>query len=292
MKYTFGAVVGLVCLELPLRLIGLGDPPTVVLDEDIEYYLTPDRSFYRFHNLIRTNSYGMRSEDFDKDMDLDFLLLGDSVVYGNHFIDQTDTIAANLEREINPEVPVAAIAASSWGPANIMAYIDKFGPFDGRYAVVVQSSHDRTDFPFRSQSIIPYRKGPPYLAIFDAGLIVLERLARRLDRGQDTAQGASIPPETQEELRQVLQYLRSHFTQVLLIHHPTAYEASGAGDETEPEAYLRGISESLSIDFIPARLYYQQNCPVDQMYQDNIHPNPIGTACLAGLIYDWVGKSR
>ena len=48
-------------------LLGFGQAPLVVLDEDIEYYLKPQMSYKRFGNEISVNRYSMRSVDFDRD---------------------------------------------------------------------------------------------------------------------------------------------------------------------------------------------------------------------------------
>ena len=67
MKITVLILIVIAVLEIILRVVGLGDPPTVVLDEDIEYYVTPNKTFKRFGNTIETNRYGMRSKDFSID---------------------------------------------------------------------------------------------------------------------------------------------------------------------------------------------------------------------------------
>jgi hypothetical protein len=52
--------------ELTARYIGFGEPPLVILDSKIEYYLAPSRSYTRFGHDILVNRYSMRSEDVDK----------------------------------------------------------------------------------------------------------------------------------------------------------------------------------------------------------------------------------
>src|SRR5215475_3673153 len=86
--------------ELTARYVGFGDPPLVMLDDKIEYYLAPSRSYTRFGHDIRVNRYSMRSDDVDLatvDRRFSFSLLGDSVVYGNR-LDQADTLPAQLQK--------------------------------------------------------------------------------------------------------------------------------------------------------------------------------------------------
>src|SRR5271167_3240885 len=72
--------------ELTARYVGFGEPPLVILDDKIEYYLVPSRSYTRFGHDIRVNRYSMRSDDVDMaaiDRRFSFSLFGDSVIYGN-----------------------------------------------------------------------------------------------------------------------------------------------------------------------------------------------------------------
>src|SRR5262245_60975176 len=86
--------------ELTARCVGFGDPPLVILDNKIEYYLAPNRSYTRFGHDIRVNRYGMRSDDLDMaslDRRFRFSLFGDSVIYGNR-LDQADTVPGQLQK--------------------------------------------------------------------------------------------------------------------------------------------------------------------------------------------------
>jgi hypothetical protein len=115
--------------ELTARYIGFGEPPLVILDDKIEYYLAPSHSYQRFGYDIRVNRYGMRSDDFDMavvDRRCGFSLLGNSVVYGNR-LDQADTLAGQLQKLLtakgkNQKPLVNSIAASSWGPENLLEF--------------------------------------------------------------------------------------------------------------------------------------------------------------------------
>jgi hypothetical protein len=138
--------------ELAARYIGFGEPPLVILDDKIEYYLAPSRSYTRFGHDIRVNRYGMRSDDVDMaavDRRFNFSVFGDSVVYGNR-LDQADTLPAQLQKLLmvkgkNRKALVNSIAASGWGPENLLEFYKRFGPFPGNTAWVVQSTHDMVD---------------------------------------------------------------------------------------------------------------------------------------------------
>src|SRR5262245_41378894 len=135
--------------ELTARHVGFGDPALVILDEKIEYYLAPNRSDWRFGHDIRVNRYSMRSDDVDMTSihsEFKFSLLGDSVVYGNR-LDQANTLSAELQRLLAAKqkthrAHVNSIAASSWGPENLLEFYKRFGPFRGNTAWIIQSTHD------------------------------------------------------------------------------------------------------------------------------------------------------
>jgi hypothetical protein len=79
--------------ELAARYIGFGEPPLVIHDDKIEYFLAPSRSYTRFGHDIRTHCHSMGSDDVDMttvDRRFIFSLFGGSVVYGNR-LDQADT---------------------------------------------------------------------------------------------------------------------------------------------------------------------------------------------------------
>ena len=123
-----------------------------MLDDKIEYYLTPSRSYTRFGHDIRVNRYGMRSDDVDMatvNRRFNFSLFGDSVVYGNR-LDQADTLPAQLQKHLTVRgasqgLLVNSIAASGWGSENLLEFYKRFGPFPGNTAWIVQSTHDMVD---------------------------------------------------------------------------------------------------------------------------------------------------
>ena len=81
--------------ESAAREAGFGELPLAMTDPQIGYYLVPSRSYVRFGNTVRVNRYGFRSDDFDAaalPASEHVVLIGDSVVYGNHHLDQSQTV--------------------------------------------------------------------------------------------------------------------------------------------------------------------------------------------------------
>jgi hypothetical protein len=103
--------------ETAARFMGFGQPPLAQRDQITEYRLLPDREYRRVVNRIAINRYGMRSDDFRRE-ELDavhhVLLVGDSIVCGEHWIDQSQTLAQHrlrLLREHEPGQPWLVSAA-------------------------------------------------------------------------------------------------------------------------------------------------------------------------------------
>eukprot|EP00172_Hildenbrandia_rubra_P004288 Plantae.Rhodophyta-Hildenbrandia_rubra.ctg83765.p2 GENE.Plantae.Rhodophyta-Hildenbrandia_rubra.ctg83765~~Plantae.Rhodophyta-Hildenbrandia_rubra.ctg83765.p2 ORF type:complete len:119 (-),score=6.39 Plantae.Rhodophyta-Hildenbrandia_rubra.ctg83765:4-360(-) len=80
--------------------VGLGDPPLARLDPVTEYELVPYATYQRWGNTISINAHGMRTDahpDLPEEGAQHLLLIGDSVVYGGHFLQQYEIISAHLQ---------------------------------------------------------------------------------------------------------------------------------------------------------------------------------------------------
>ena len=139
-----------VIIEVGLRLtVGLGNPPLYIADDDIGYLLAPNQKVRRWGNLIKINQYSMRSDDISQekpDSLLRVFVLGDSIVNGGWWTDQSEILSESIETEIakNSTRDVEAINASanSWGPRNELAYLKRFGLFDSDVLILVINTDD------------------------------------------------------------------------------------------------------------------------------------------------------
>lgn len=139
-------VVGLVVTEIFARLVmGLGTPPLTVADPAIEYMFAPNQDVSRFGNRQLYNEYGMRSPSLrEVAQPRRILVFGDSVINGGNLTDHADlaTTLATDDRTF-----FGNVSAGSWGPANMGAWIDRFGYLGADTMIVVLSSHDLNDLP-------------------------------------------------------------------------------------------------------------------------------------------------
>jgi lysophospholipase L1-like esterase len=157
LAWLLAFVVGaLVAGELVARFyFGLGDPPLMMADPQIEYLYKPSQTVRRFGHVIHYNQYSMRSPDFpahkSDPSEFRVLVVGDSVVNGGAVNTDADVATAILARmlpeDLRRPVVVGNISAGSWGPPNELAYLRRFGTFDADVIVLVFSSHDAADVP-------------------------------------------------------------------------------------------------------------------------------------------------
>ena len=273
-------------IEICLRTIGLGSPPVVNLHPKIEYYLKPNGEYSRFGNQISINRYGMRSDDYDLNNPRydSIFIFGDSVVYGNHFLDQTETIAFQLQKRINmPNFKVSAVAASSWGPGNIKSFISEFGPFRGVSAIIVQSSHDRRDIPFSSTDIIPYRVQESRSAIDDVFQIIIERTKRKFRNQARNLTSEQAELRSDKSLREIILSAKNNFDQVILVHHVTKNELIKGNSQSL--IYYQQLANELEINFCSTMTMYAKYSSPLLLYQDSIHLSKLGSEYFAQIIY-------
>jgi hypothetical protein len=267
--------------------LGLGDPPLARLDPVTEYELVGPALYNRWGNEISINADGMRAPEFDPTPvpnERRMLLIGDSVIYGGHFIDQSETISAHATQYLETDpfltgclVRVLPVAVSSWGPVNQASFLNRTGIFAADVAGIVVSSHDLYDVPEGAATILPYRTSAPTSALGDAILIVLERLFPKV---------SDIPVGSIEErasatlnaLDDMVIQLRGDGLDVVIFYHPTIPER--LGEMAKEGVIFQEWAAEKPVSFV--NLNEVTILPTD--YRDDIHPNALGTIKLAEII--------
>jgi lysophospholipase L1-like esterase len=161
----------LLLLEGALRWrVGLGRPPLYISDPEIGYLLAPNQATCRFGNRIAINQYSMRSDPISPQRPHDALrvmLLGDSLVNGGWWTEQSATLSALMQRQLESilqkKVEVLNAAANSWGPRNQLAYLKKFGPIESQVVILLMNTDDLfatapTDLPVGRDRNYPDRR--------------------------------------------------------------------------------------------------------------------------------------
>ncbi|MBB5518529.1 SGNH/GDSL hydrolase family protein [Amphiplicatus metriothermophilus] len=281
--------------ELLLRFgVGLGEPPLAETDPEIEYLLAADKTYRRFGNHISINAHRMRAPEFPARKPADewrIMLIGDSVVYGGHHVSQDETIAARLAETLRQEHPdcailVGAIAASSWGPVNELAFIRRYGLYDADDAVIVASSHDLYDVPTFRNDLIPYRLRPPVGALGDAAEAALQRLrARFFPPRIEVAPTEVRKAQSLDALANMLDEIAARGAKGIFYFHPTTREVGSPDRARRAIAAFFDVAEkkgAMTID--PMQAYRRAGEAGRPVNADGIHPDPEGAALIAAII--------
>lgn len=288
------AIVGL--LEVYARVVlGLGNPPLWMADPEIEYLPLPAKSYLRFGNRISYNAYSMRSRDFPRNKvnpdEIRVLVVGDSIINGGAHTDQqalaTTLLEHKLAESLDRPVVVANIAAGSWGPPNVLAYLRRFGLFDADVVVIVLNSADYADAPTFGPlgSGRPQRK--PVLALQE----LRDKYVPRYFKKNLGLQGEKQPPTPEaidtclSALRELIRMTRQAGATVLLSQHLKRSEVA-----TKPDIGHRRIAEVAQeagiepIQLGPRFTKALRDGP--DPYLADIHPNAHGQRIIAEVLFD------
>lgn len=280
------------------RGLGLGDPPLMQADPQIEYLFQPNQTCRRFHNLVHYNAWSMRSDDFSAlkpPGEYRVLVIGDSVVNGGSQTDQGELATSILQRRLGAAmrrpVIVGNVSAGSWGPPNQLAYVRRFGLFGADVVVLVWSSHDATDMPTFAPTVgvLPdYPDHRPACAIAEG---VTRYLLPRLRRTPSPPGDAPPSPPDAKAVAEcaaaegeLIDTARAAGARVIVIQHAEAREAGGIWQPGHDEIRAVCLAHGMQpIDDAPAFLAAQQGGR--QPYRDHIHPSAAGQGVLSDVLF-------
>ncbi|MEM9482316.1 MAG: SGNH/GDSL hydrolase family protein [Cyanobacteria bacterium P01_F01_bin.116] len=277
---------GILLLELGLRLLfGFGNPPLYIADDEIGYLLAPDQRVRRFGNRIEINQYSMRTHAITKARPEDTLrifLVGDSIVNGNWWTDQTQTLSALLKQTLVVAQPVEVLNASanSWGPRNELAYLRRFGTFDAQIVVLVINTDDlfgTEPSPLQVGKDRSYPDKKPLLALLE--------IAHRLQKQPPIPGLKEIQNESGDRIgknltaiKEIQQYVNARDGQLLLAMTPLKREVLDGPRDYEVVARQRvdKFVEQQQIQYIDFLSLFQKNVESADLYRDHIHLSPTG----------------
>jgi hypothetical protein len=271
-----GLVLLVLCAEVAFRAIA-GDKLLYRADPEIEYLPLSDQNVRQRGVEMRTNAWGMRSPSILRDREgnvFRLLVVGDSVVFGYININQRDLATTqlwNLALKHDQRLETLNVSASSWGPGNMLAWLDAHPALGVDAAILVLSSHDikddRTFGPLESD----FPQGRPLLGSLDWVL-------RRLPSAKPP-----IDPRTQGDAARSLPLLFDRLAALpngaCLILHETQEERQKEGPSKDGMqiallARQRGIPVIDDLRFIS----------VVDGFSDSIHLSAKGQAQLADAI--------
>lgn len=265
----------LLAAEITFRIIA-GERLLYRADGAMEYSPKPNQSVLQRGVRFETNELGARSPTVSREKPEDVfrvLVLGDSVVFGHTNINQVDLATTHLSTLAlgdGRKIEALNISAPSWGPGNLLAWIEANGLLDADAAIIVLSSHDLVDdrtFGPPDQRIYPQRQ--PLFALGDW-------IARQMS---GTGGARSSDPRSPKDARRSLPILIGRLSEApsgacLVVHSTTdelfSLKPSAAVGE------LRDVAVAAGLDVIHARDLISASD-----YIDDIHLSAEGQANLA-----------
>ena len=280
-------VIGCLLLaEGGLRLIlGLGNPPVYIADDEIGYLLAPNQNLKRMGNQITINQYSMRSKAISEskpDSLWRVLLLGDSIINGGWWTDQQETIAAVLQQKLSSEansVEVLNASANSWGPRNELAYIKRFGVFESQILILVINTDDL--FATAPNSLVVgrdrnYPERKPVLALIEAYERFMAQPQPLPNQKPEPGDRVGFNLAAIKEMNEIAQSQNSQF---ILAMTPLLRELEGTGSRDYEQKARNRLQEFTAqakityIDFLPLFADFPQP---EFLYRDHIHLSPQG----------------
>ncbi|MEM1366531.1 MAG: SGNH/GDSL hydrolase family protein [Cyanobacteria bacterium P01_H01_bin.15] len=275
--------------EVGLRLLGFGNPPLYIADQEIGYLLAPNQKVMRLGNRIEINEYSQRTRAIAKSPAADvkrILLVGDSVANGNWWTDQRQTISSLLAQALDAAFPeqyveVLNASANSWAPRNELAYIKRFGIFEASLVVLLLNTDDLFAGPPNPTMVgrdrnYPNRK-PPF-AIAEIWSIFRPQ--------KDPASRPTLIPKEKDPLKENLlaiaefkQQVEAANSQFLLALSPLRREVESPGPrdyEIKARERLADFIDEQQISWIDFLEPYRQYGEPAKLYRDHIHLSPTG----------------
>jgi len=296
-------IVLTVALELVLRFVfGLGHPLLYTSDPECGYLPAPNQHLYRFfaHNDI--NSLNMRSAPMQTVKPPDgirILFVGDSVTYGQTYVDQpkifTSILNSELPALLHRPVEVLNASAGGWAVGNELGYVKSRGVHDADLVIFVINTLDMTqpfndDIPGLELSLDDHN--PPF-AIAEAWTRYIKP---RIFHQSDADRGSQAPVAgSSQTVEQTIGQLEEAHQRVIKAGARFAIAYSPVR-ETVGEQFvplhgqsfplLKQWADGANVPLLDLEQAYK-SATFAATYHDAIHLSPGGHAVVAKAIEQW-----
>ncbi|MEM1242247.1 MAG: SGNH/GDSL hydrolase family protein [Cyanobacteria bacterium P01_H01_bin.26] len=280
----------------------MGNPPLYIADDTIGYLLAPNQRVRRFGNLIAINQYSMRSHTIEPSRPpntLRVFLIGDSVVNGNWWTDQSQTLSTRVQTNLSQHSETAEVlnaSANSWGPRNELAYLQRFGTFGAQIVILVINTDDLFGTKPSSIQVGHDRRYPdkkPPLAILE--------VANRSKKQSPVPGLKDLQNESGDRVGKNLAAIQAINTrvetsggQLLLAMTPLKREVLERPKDYEVVARHR-VDEVVAQETIPyldLLQTFQIHPEPDTLYRDHIHLSPAGNTLVAQALTNLILQAR
>jgi len=258
--------------------LGLGTPPLTVAHPSIEYMFAPNQDLYRFGNHQIYNEYGMRNISIDQvTQPHRVIVFGDSVLNGGNLTDH-GALATTLASD--SEAFYGNVSAGSWGPANMVAWIDEYGLLDAEVAIILISSHDLHDAPsFAPLNPQTHPTERPISALVEGIERYVPRYLPRIFRSTEPENTSPEPTQTSTagSISDFVDRVENAGIRLCAIQHKERIELDSPPTSDSQEIYVLLTDRGVPVlDFGTALKDSGEN-----PYRDNIHINDYGQEILA-----------
>lgn len=281
-----GVIIGgIVILEAILRFaFGLGNPLVYRPDAEIGYLLAPNQKTRRSGNYIEINQYSMRSAPISALPPANtsrVLLLGDSIVNGGWWTDQTRTLSTLVSQRLSAgrssPVEVLNASANSWGPQNELAYLERFGTFGARVIVLVLNTDDLFAAAPGSAVVgrdINYPDRSPGFALVE----LYDKYIKRYAPLPPVKEGGDPVQKNLAAIEKIQAIAKANGAKLILAITPLLRESRQEGREYEAKGRRRlaEFTRERSIPYLDFLPVFQDTAPPDSLYRDTIHLSPVG----------------
>lgn len=290
-------VLGLaITAEVVLRaFVGLGDPPIYFTDDKFEYAIKPG-TYHRFGHEIFYNRFSMRSAEIEpkktNPRELRVLVLGDSIVNGGSPTSNSELATTLLEPKLTQKLGrptrVLNISQGSWGPRNVLGYLEKFGSFDADAAVLVLNSIDYGDEPAFTPLTAEQPTKRPILALQEAFQNYLPRAIEKVLGPSGPAEDDSNPPvergnRSLDSLSALVVRLREDKIPLVVVMHLRRTEVEGK--PLIGHAKIVERLKSLRVEVIESAPVFQKHyADTPPILRDDAHPSGPGQRVLAEVL--------
>lgn len=297
--------IGIIC-EASLRLIlGFGNPPLYIADEEIGYLLAPNQQVRRLGNQISINQYSMRSKIIEPDRaddTLRILAIGDSIVNGGWWTDGQETITALMEKELttssSDKVEVLNASANSWGPRNQLAYLQRFGLLDSQVLILIINTDDLfaiapTSIPVGRDRNYPNQKPP--LAIIELWQQTIAKPKPIPEMEEVRAERGDRVGFNLEAIEQIKEIATQNNARFILAMTPLLRELQGNGSkdyEIKARERLKEFVATEELDYIDFLPIFQKFPQPEFLYRDHIHLSPPGNRLVSETLTESIDNNK
>jgi len=297
------SITVLICVflvEFCLRAIGLGDPIIYGLNPNYRFAPLPNQAIERRRDArVTINSSGLRAtKEWDEQVDLRILFVGDSVTWGGTYVDDSDIFSEKSCARLNDQMAQVFLCGNAgvnaYGTDNMAQRIHHDSIDNENWLVITLIGSDTT------RSLANVTAGPWFLetptsfpAIQDAAHYVLHR-AIAVIRGSGTYihednDALFVAENSLNQLKNILLEEAAKGKRVLVIWHPTKQEHQAGDLSAESQLVVKSFRDDPQLDFIDMSTIFPRS-GLDDIYYDYVHLDRQGHDLFARAISNHIAS--